>query len=360
MKIQLREQMFSDKEQLFLDDGELKAYLFRYDSGVCGVKLENSKGYIVVLPYQGQMVWDAVFCGRSLKMKNACRIPKFRKEFRDTYGCYVMHCGLLRMGCPSEKDTHPHHGELPYVTYDEAAIVSGEDEKGRYLAVTGLYEYYKVFADHYAARPMTKLYAGSSLIDIRLEVENMGSAPMDLMYQCHINNAAEAGAKIYQTLPWDEEHMSARLSIPQYSEVNPKFLELLDRVREDVSVTRVIGKDDVYDPEIVTFLRSPVKDENGFVHYLYQHPDGSADYTTYDANVLNCAVRWIVYHRDWQAMGMVLPGTAEPEGYLAEKEKGNVRSLPGGETFVSEITAGYLPPEEAEQKKELIQRIMGE
>ena len=36
MKIQLREQMFSDKEQLFLDDGELKAYLFRYDSGVCG------------------------------------------------------------------------------------------------------------------------------------------------------------------------------------------------------------------------------------------------------------------------------------------------------------------------------------
>ena len=59
-------------------------------------------------------------------------------------------------------------------------------------------------------------------------------------------------------------------------------------------------------------------------------------------------------------MAMVLPGTAEPEGYLAEKEKGNVRSLPGGETFVSEITAGYLAPEETEQKKELIQRIMGE
>ena len=200
MKIQLREQMFSDKEQLFLDDGELKAYLFRYDSGVCGVKLENSRGYIVVLPYQGQMVWEAVFDGRSLKMKNDCRIPKFRKEFRDTYGCYVMHCGILRMGCPSEKDTHPHHGELPYVTYDEAAIVSGEDEKGRYLAVTGLYEYYKVFADHYAARPMTKLYAGSTLIDICLEVENKGSAPMDLMYQCHINNAAVTGAKIYQTI----------------------------------------------------------------------------------------------------------------------------------------------------------------
>ena len=61
MKIQLREAMFSEKEHLFLEDGSLKAYLFRYDSGVCAVKLENEKGYIIVLPYQGQMVWDAVF-----------------------------------------------------------------------------------------------------------------------------------------------------------------------------------------------------------------------------------------------------------------------------------------------------------
>ena len=99
MKIRLRENMFSDREQLFLEDGELKAYLFRFESGVCGIKLENSLGYITVLPYQGQMVWDAVFRGRSLKMQNSCHFPRFRKEFRDTYGCYVMHCGILRMGC---------------------------------------------------------------------------------------------------------------------------------------------------------------------------------------------------------------------------------------------------------------------
>ena len=83
MKIRLRENMFSDREQLFLEDGELKAYLFRFESGVCGIKLENSLGYITVLPYQGQMVWDAVFRGRSLKMQNSCHFPRFRKEFRN-------------------------------------------------------------------------------------------------------------------------------------------------------------------------------------------------------------------------------------------------------------------------------------
>lgn len=360
MKIRLRENMFSDREQLFLEDGELKAWLFRFESGVCGIKLENSLGYITVLPYQGQMVWDAVFRGRSLKMQNSCHFPRFRKEFRDTYGCYVMHCGILRMGCPSEQDTHPHHGELPYVTYDEAAIVSGTDEKGRYLAVTGLYEYNKAFGDHYAARPMTKLYAGSSLLDIILEVENLGSAPMDIMYQCHINNAVEEGAKIYQTLPWDADHMVARTSVPQYSEVNPKFLELLDRVEKDVKATRVITEDDLYDPEVVMFLRNPIRDEKGYVHYLYRHLDGTADYTTYKADVLTCGVRWIVHHKDWNAMGMALPGTAEPEGYLAEKEKGNVRKLPGGQVFRSVITAGSLTAEEAEEKQQLIEKIMGE
>ena len=66
MKIRLNEPAFTDREMLFADAGELKAYIFRYESGICAVKIENSKGYITVLPFDGQMVWDAVFCGRSL------------------------------------------------------------------------------------------------------------------------------------------------------------------------------------------------------------------------------------------------------------------------------------------------------
>jgi len=334
MKIRLNEPAFTECETLFADAGELKAYLLRYESGICAVKLENSAGYISVLPFNGQMVWDAVFHGRSLKMQTSYEMPRKREVFRDTYGCYVMHCGALAMGCPSPEDDHGHHGELPYITYDRA------------------------FGSHYMARPIAKLYEGSSLIDVGIEIENMAKHPMDLMYMCHVNNAPEPGAEIFQTLPWTSENMVVRVSIPQYNEPDPAFMDLLSRVQKDVTVTRVIKEGDVYDPEIVLFLRGVKGDENGKAHFLYVHKDGSADYTTYDVSVLNRGVRWMVNHDDWKSMGMVLPSTAEPEGYTAEKKKGNVRCLDGGDTFKAEVTIGYLAPEEAGKVKEKIERIM--
>lgn len=358
MKIRLNEPAFTECETLFADAGELKAYLLRYESGICAVKLENSAGYISVLPFNGQMVWDAVFHGRSLKMQTSYEMPRKREVFRDTYGCYVMHCGALAMGCPSPEDDHGHHGELPYITYDRAFLVSGEDEKGKYMGVTGEYEYNRAFGSHYMARPIAKLYEGSSLIDVGIEIENMAKHPMDLMYMCHVNNAPEPGAEIYQTLPWTSENMVVRVSIPQYNEPDPAFMDLLSRVQKDVTVTRVIKDGDVYDPEIVLFLRGVKGDENGKAHFLYVHKDGSADYTTYDVSVLNRGVRWMVNHDDWKSMGMVLPSTAEPEGYTAEKKKGNVRCLDGGDTFKAEVTIGYLAPEEAGKVREKIERIM--
>ena len=42
----------------------------------------------------------------------------------------------------------------------------------------------------------------------------------------------------------------------------------------------------------------------------------------------------------------VLPATCEPEGYLAEKAKGHVRSLAGGQRAVFNVTTGYLSAEE--------------
>ncbi len=358
MKIKLKEAAFTDKESLFADAGELKAYLWRYESGICAVRLVNGKGSVTVLPFDGQMVWDAEFGGRSLKMKNGFKEPRKREVFRDTYGCYVMHCGILSMGCPSVEDDHPHHGELPYVRYDRAFLVVGEDEKGKFIGVTGEYEYNRAFGDHYMARPMAKLYEDCSLIDVSMEVENLSSHPMEYMYMCHVNNAPEAGAEIFQTLPWTPENMVVRVSIPQYNEPDPVFMELLKRVQEDVTVTRIMEENDVYDPEIVLFLRGLKADAEGKAHFLYLHKDGSGDYTTYDAAVLNRGVRWMVKHNDWQSMGMVLPATAEPEGYTAEKKKGNVRVLPGKETFTARVTAGYLAPQEAEAMKEKINGIM--
>ena len=180
--------------------------------------------------------------------------------FRDTYGCYVMHCGALAMGCPSPEDDHGHHGELPYVTYDRAFLVSGEDEKGRYMGVTGEYEYNRAFGSHYMARPIAKVYEGSTLIDVGIEIEYGGASDgPDVYVPCQ--QRPEPGAGNLSDASMDSGKYGRRVSIPQYNEPDPAFMELLGRVQKDVSVTRVIGEGDVYDPEIVLFLRGVRGDE---------------------------------------------------------------------------------------------------
>ena len=46
---------------------------------------------------------------------------------------------------------------------------------------------------------------------------------------------------------------------------------------------------------------------------------------------LPVGVRWICRTADQDALGMILPATAEPEGYHAEQAKGNIKTLPAGE-----------------------------
>jgi hypothetical protein len=79
------------------------------------------------------------------------------------------------------------------------------------------------------------------------------------------------------------------------------------------------------------------------------HPDGSADYVRHRPAELDKGIRWICRTADQDALGLVLPATAEPEGYLAEKAKGNIRSLPAGGVFHCNIEVGLLSPAAVEQ-----------
>lgn len=358
MRIDVREDFFPKNEKIFVDAGELKASLFTFSTGVKAIKLQNSMGYIVILPYVGQMVWDAVFNGRSLKMKNSFEEPKNAKHFLETYGCYVMHCGALAMGCPSPQDKHEHHGELTIAKYDETQIVTGTDERGEYIGVQGSIEYNRAFGDHYMVNPFVRLYKGSGLLDIDFVCHNMSAYNMEFMYMCHINNRSTTGGRIVQTHAWDSETMLLRKTVPQYNEVDQGFLDLQDAIEKDVKMTQTVTEDTVYDPEIVLFLRDPVADKDGFAHYMYVNPDGSADYTSYKPEELPRSVRWMVKHKNWESMGMVLPATAEPEGYLEEKKKGNVKVIPGKGKYSISIKAGYLPADQVAEKEKMINDIM--
>ena len=49
----------------FVDSGaNLQASLFRYGTGVCGVRVANGVGTVDLLPFQGQAIWRASFHGQ--------------------------------------------------------------------------------------------------------------------------------------------------------------------------------------------------------------------------------------------------------------------------------------------------------
>jgi len=56
---------------------------------------------------------------------------------------------------------------------------------------------------------------------------------------------------------------------------------------------------------------------------------------------------------------MVEAGTCEPEGYTAEKAKGNIKTIAPGDTFRADFRIGALSPDEADAVEARIGRIIG-
>ena len=355
MIIKLEKHFFTSKEKLILETDQLKASLFKYDSDIEAIRLENEAGYIVVLPYKGQMIWDAVFYNNSIKMNTPFPEPVKSNNFGETYGCYLMHCGMTAMGVPKESDNHPPHGVIPYADYKDAKIIVGSDNNGNFIAVTGTYEHNVAFDEHYLAQPMVKMYESSGMLDVTMQTKNLSRKEMSLMYLCHVNNKLVPNANIYQSLAWDADHMAIQEVDQSASDSN--LIELFNRVKADPSTSNPIPEQEYYDPEIVFFLRDMKIDEDDHAHFLYELPDGSAYYTYFDTKELGHGVRWIAYHEDCEAMGMVLPATAESEGYTAEMDKGNVFTIAPGETFSATVNCGAITQDEKEKIKEKIEKI---
>jgi hypothetical protein len=124
MTIYLEHAFFGQKEKILANYAGLSAIAFQYDSGVCGLGLKNELGQLVLLPFQGQQIWSAEFGGRNLTMKSMFAEPRPTREYLETYGGFLLHCGATAMGVPSKEDTHPLHGELPNAPFQRAYLVS--------------------------------------------------------------------------------------------------------------------------------------------------------------------------------------------------------------------------------------------
>jgi hypothetical protein len=355
--LHLYPEQFSLAERPLVESGGLSASTFRFESGVCGLRLKNDQGELVLLPFQGQQIWSATFGGRPLGMTSFFPEPRPTRVYLETYGGFLLHCGVTAMGVPSAQDTHPLHGELPNAPYQRAWVVLGEDEGGQYIGLGGQYHHIIAFNHNYLAEPLVKLYRGSSLIHISLTVSNLKSSPMEWMYLAHINfRPVEQGRMVYSALP-TPEHVRVRLSIPSHIKPGPGYAEFLQALKEHPEQHHVFTPAGVYDPEVVFFI-DYLADEQGHAHSLQVHPDGSADYVRHSPAQLDKCIRWIVRTPDQQALGFAMPATAEPEGYTAEKAKGNLKVIPGGGVVSFEMVAGYLPASQAREMEAKIGKMV--
>lgn len=344
--LHLQPSFFSDAERVLLSLDGLAASIFRFPTGVPAVRLSNEVGEIVLLPYQGQQVWDAQFHGRRLTMRSMFDAPQPTTEYLRTYGGFLLHCGATVMGVPGPGENHLLHGELPNAPYQSASLLVGEDEEGVFLGLTGEYRHTVAFATNYIARPLVKLHIGSSRLSVSLTVENLKRTSMELMYLTHVNfRPVDDGLLVYSA-PCTPEHVRVRGSIPSHIRPAPgyrEFLQELERHPEQHNrLTAGLG----FDPEVVFYI-DYLSDAEGWAHSMQVHPDGSADFISHRPDQLGHGVRWISRTPDQDALGIILPATAEPEGYTAEKAKGNVLILPAGAVFRCDMLLGMLTAIEA-------------
>lgn len=355
--IHLQRTQFGEQERLILESGELRVRAFRYPSGVEALRLSNRKGEIVVLPYQGQQIWSAMFDERELAMRSMFREPVPTRDYLATYGAFLVHCGLTAMGVPGPEDKHPLHGELPNAPYEDVYLAVGSDRESPYVEVGGRYHHIVAFNHNYTAEPSVRVRPGSTLIELSMTATNHKRTDMELMYMMHVNFRPLDNGRLVYTAP--PGNVKTHVSLPghmQASTTADKLMKFMKQLESDATGHHVLSPDLCFDPEIVFAIRYEA-DRDGWAHSMQVHPDGYASYIRHRPAELPVGVRWIARNADQDALGLVLPATAEHKGYTAAKKNGQIRILGAGARAEFHAVAGLLDPSEATAMETRIRSI---
>ena len=357
-KINLTPAQFSDLERPLADFGPLSASGFRFSSGVCAVRLQNELGELLLLPFQGQQIWSAAFDGRTLTMRSMFSEPRPTREFLATFGGFLQHCGLSGVGGPTAEDSHVLHGELPNAPYQRAWLVSGRDERGAYIGLGGAYQHTVAFGPNYLAEPLVRLSAGGSLFPASMTLSNLARSPRAYGYLAHVNFRPVDNGRLVYSAPATPEHVRVRATIPSHIKPGPGYADFLAELKADPRGHELLKPGLAFDPEVVFFI-DYLAGPAGWAASMQIHPDGQADLIRHRPAQLPRATRWISRTPDQDAIALVEAGTCEPEGYLAEKAKGNIKMLPPGEKFVAELEIGALAAEQAARVEADIRAWLG-
>ncbi|SON56655.1 hypothetical protein HDIA_3114 [Hartmannibacter diazotrophicus] len=336
--LRLHDGMFQANRRLLVRNGELSATAFRYASGVAGLEIDNGVGRIVLLPFQGQQIWDAEFLNRRLTMETWFDQPLPTRDYLATYGAFFLHCGGTAMGNPGPEDDHPLHGELPNMPYEIAELHFGSDEMGDWVELTGIGRERRAFSHHFEMRPRLRLRAGATEIEVSFDVENKAGSVLPFFYLGHINFRPVGGARIVDSLTDDRCQIVLRK--PDLLDDTPAEIRAWhEALAADPSLHRRIGHAERVEPEMVMTLRPPAG-ADGWAEAQQQHPDGSADFVRHRPDELPFSIRWITRSSDRQAIGFSLPASAPPDGRNAGLTNGQAIMIAPRATFGARMRFG--------------------
>ncbi len=346
--------MFGEMERPLCQFDEFSVSTFRFDSGVAALRVRNGRGEIVMLPFQGQQIWRARFDRRELTMRSMFDQPIETQAYLETYGGFLIHCGLAGLGAPGPDDTHPLHGELPNAPFQSAWLEA--DPISKCIKVAGTYQHTVAFSTNYRATVETDMSAGAALVDVSIHVENLKRTPMDLMYLGHANFKPVDHGELHYSADYTPATVRVRRSIPSHITPKPGYAEFLAELANDPSGHHVLSPGLAFDPEVV-FEIDMKSDVDGFAHAVQKHPDGTADYVCCRPDQAPLCTRWICRTLDQDGLGIAFPATSGVEGYSVEKAKGRVETLEGGDIWRLDMRLGLLTAAETAETIALIDAV---
>jgi hypothetical protein len=181
---------------------------------------------------------------------------------------------------------------------------------------------------------------------------------MELMYLAHVNFRPIDDGRLVYSAPCTPQTIRVRTKVPPTVHPPAGYAEFLKQLVDDPSKHEILRPNLHFDPEVVMMLTCAA-DAEGWARSMMVHPDGFASYIGHRTDTLDHAVRWISRTVDQDGLGLLLPATAEPDGYRAEKTKGNIKILAPRATMRFALEAGLLVPDAAKSMEASIKKILG-
>src|SRR5690606_28850991 len=114
----------------------------------------------------------------------------------------------------------------------------------------------------------------------------------------------------------------------------------------DPSAHRTLQAGVAIEPELVLVM-SPESGTDGCVHAVHRHPDGTGDFVSYRPSELPYAVRWVTRNGDQDALGLLLPATAAPNGRAAAIKKDQIVWIEPGASYDASLRFGAVDAQAA-------------